>query len=121
MGGCRRLTSKMGGVETSALKNGGSVDGCPEKWGGYICAAEGRALLSTPPLRVYLAPSLKNNKKALQYFLNIKKTFIFSYKKLLGTAVTKLLIAMGLGVFVSHCSCSLPEQRFCEALVELSI
>ena len=33
-GGCRQSTSKMGGVETSALKNGGSVDGCPEKWGG---------------------------------------------------------------------------------------
>ena len=33
-GGCRRLTSKMGGVETSARKNGGSVDWCLEKWGG---------------------------------------------------------------------------------------
>ena len=43
----------MGGVETSALKNGGSVDGCPGKWGGYTCAAEGRALLSTPPQGVF--------------------------------------------------------------------
>ena len=28
-GGCKQSTSKMGGVETSSLKNG-----CLEKWGG---------------------------------------------------------------------------------------
>ena len=48
----------MGEVETSALKNGGSVDGDP-KYGLYRCVAEGRALLSTP-LRVFLTPSLKS-------------------------------------------------------------
>ena len=43
----------MGGVETSAHKNEGSVDGCPKKWGGYTCPADGRALLSTPPEGVF--------------------------------------------------------------------
>ena len=55
--GYRQSTSKMGGVDTSALKNGAMYIGEPKN-GGITCAAEGHALLSTS-LRMFLMSSLK--------------------------------------------------------------
>ena len=42
----------------TGLGNGGGVIGETKKWGGCICAAEGRANPGTPPLKVISAPSL---------------------------------------------------------------
>ena len=62
---------KWGGVRLNSEIGGGGVDDWPWKWGGgcdrghqkmggggCICAAEGRANLGTPPLKVVLASSL---------------------------------------------------------------
>ena len=48
----------MGGVLLREEKNGGSILRGRKKWGEYTLAAEGRDVMSTPPLRVFLAPSL---------------------------------------------------------------
>ena len=48
----------MGGVYISEGKNGGSIVRGRKKWGECTLEAEGRGIMSTPPLRVFLAPSL---------------------------------------------------------------
>ena len=48
----------MGGVYLSEGKNGGSILRWRKKWGEDTLADEGRVIMSTPPLRVFLAPSL---------------------------------------------------------------
>ena len=49
----------MGGVYLSEGKNGGSLLRGRKKWGEYTLAAKVRGIMSTPLLRVFLAPSLK--------------------------------------------------------------
>ena len=62
----------MGGVYLSEGKNGGSVLRGRKKWGEYTLAAEGRVIMSTPPLRVFLAPSLKQNfHLKLEYYTRV--------------------------------------------------
>ena len=43
------MKEKMGGVGLEEGKNGGSILRGRKKWGEYTLAAEGRAIMSTPP------------------------------------------------------------------------
>ena len=60
-GGCRHCTTKLGGGIEAGPLNWGGVVPRTQKWGGDPLAAEGCANLGTPPLSVFLAPSLKKN------------------------------------------------------------
>ena len=70
----------MGGVLLREGKNGGSILRGRKKWGEYTLAAEGRAIMSTPPLRVFLAPSLITDFKkiGLSRKRNISELFLLS-------------------------------------------
>ena len=54
---------KMGRVYLGEGKNGGSILRGRKKWREYTFAAEIRGVMSTPPLRVFLAPSLNRGNK----------------------------------------------------------
>ena len=70
MGGDGRISSGMGGGHEMIIPNGGGVPKCRRKWGGDSCAAEGRAKKGTPPLSLFLAPSL--NKQEQYVFISYK-------------------------------------------------
>ena len=63
-------SKKMGGVYLGKGKSGGSIlkrrkkwgeyTKVKKKWGEYRFAAECRGVMSTPPLRMFLVPSLNS-------------------------------------------------------------
>ena len=79
----------MGGVLLRERKNGGSILRGRKIWGEYTLAAEGRGIMSTPPLRVFLAPSLTRisgrirglkNLAAPQGFASLRSAFFASLR-----------------------------------------
>ena len=68
----------LGGVRTESLNFGGSTDGIGRKWGGPASGARRAPISYTPPLWVFMTPSLNMESEIFLSVLNYYATVVRS-------------------------------------------
>ena len=78
----------LGGVQTAGGKNGGGTVGRWKKWGGSVSGGRRPQERYTPPLLVFMAPSLKTKKK----WPKISTSGVYLSKKIFREPASKLFM-----------------------------